>query len=207
MIDPDGQNQTRLSNNAAFEGGPSWSPDGTRIAFQSNLDGDHEIWVMDADGQNRTQLHLQYGGRRIAQLVARRDQDRLLLRSRRPQRGRRGDLRDGRGRAEPDPATTNTAIDVDPAWSPDGTKLAFSTERDGGFEIYVMNADGQNPVRLTNNSLSDFSPSWSPDGTRVAMDRRSPDTFDVWTMNPDGQDQTRLTDNTGVADNDKPAWR
>ena len=207
VMDADGQNQTRLSHNAAYESGPAWSPDGTRIAFHSNLDGGLAIYVMDADGQNRTRLTFNTADDASPSWSP--DGTRIAFMSRRNDPNAGGEeiyVMDADGQNQTR-LTTNTAIDVDPAWSPDGTKLAFSTERDGGFEIYVMDADGQNPVRLTNNSLSDFSPSWSPDGTRIAMDRRSPDTFDVWTMAPDGQDQTRLTDDTGVADNDKPAWR
>ncbi len=58
--------------------------------------------------------------------------------------------------------TNNPADDAFPAWSPDGTKIAFDTNRDGNFEIYVMNADGTNPTRLTDNPARDESPSWSP---------------------------------------------
>jgi WD40 repeat protein len=56
--------------------------------------------------------------------------------------------------------TTHAASDVDPAWSPDGTKIAFGSNGDGNLEIYTMNADGTSPTRLTNNGTSDFSPAW-----------------------------------------------
>jgi Tol biopolymer transport system component len=58
--------------------------------------------------------------------------------------------------------TDNPADDYFPAWSPDGTRIAFVSYRDGNPEIYVMNADGSNPARLTDNPASDYSPSWSP---------------------------------------------
>ena len=48
-----------------------------------------------------------------------------------------------------------------PSWSPDGTRLAFVSDRDGNKEIYVMNADGSHPVRPTRNQASDWGPSWS----------------------------------------------
>ncbi len=57
---------------------------------------------------------------------------------------------------------SDAAIDSDPAWSPDGTKIAFSTSRDGNFEIYVMNADGTGPTRLTNDPANDRFAAWSP---------------------------------------------
>ncbi len=59
-------------------------------------------------------------------------------------------------------AAAQSAEDRFSAWSPDGTKIAFNSDRDGNSEIYVMNADGSNPTRLTNNPDSDSNPSWSP---------------------------------------------
>lgn len=52
--------------------------------------------------------------------------------------------------------------DFGPAWSPDGTRIAFSSNRDGNFEIYLMDADGSNQTRLTNNSATDTNPDWGP---------------------------------------------
>lgn len=49
---------------------------------------------------------------------------------------------------------------MQPAWSPDGTKIVFRTDRDGNDEIYIMNADGSGQTRLTNDTASDFRPSW-----------------------------------------------
>ena len=58
--------------------------------------------------------------------------------------------------------TNNSAWDADPCFSPDGTKIAFGSIRDGNDEIYVMNADGSNQTRITNNPTGDRSPSWGP---------------------------------------------
>jgi len=49
-----------------------------------------------------------------------------------------------------------------PSWSPDGTRIAFQSYRDGNWEIYVMNADGSDPQRLTNNEVKDIEPAWRP---------------------------------------------
>src|SRR5680860_346125 len=58
----------------------------------------------------------------------------------------------------------------DPAWSPDGKKFAFQSNRDGNFEIYVMNTDGTGQVNLSNNPGSyDSDPAWSPDGKMIAF--------------------------------------
>ena len=62
-----------------------------------------------------------------------------------------------------------SADDFSPSWSPDGTKIAFTSHMDDNREIYIMNADGSNQTRLTNEPTGDFYPSWSPDGTRIAF--------------------------------------
>jgi Tol biopolymer transport system component len=58
--------------------------------------------------------------------------------------------------------TNNSAWDASPNWSPDGTRIAFESDRDDNWEIYVMNADGSDQTNLTNNSAYDTSPAWSP---------------------------------------------
>ena len=58
--------------------------------------------------------------------------------------------------------TNNAALDIEPAWSPDGSKIAFATNRDGNFEVYVMKADGTGLVNLTNNPALDGRPVWRP---------------------------------------------
>ena len=60
--------------------------------------------------------------------------------------------------------TDNDAWDDRPTWSPDGSRIAFSSERDGNSEIYVMNADGSDQTRFTNNDRWEGTPSWSPIG-------------------------------------------
>jgi Tol biopolymer transport system component len=63
----------------------------------------------------------------------------------------------------------HSADDYGPEWSPDGSRIAYVTVRDGNPEIYVMGADGSNPQRVTNNDATDTNPTWSPDGTRIAF--------------------------------------
>jgi Tol biopolymer transport system component len=60
---------------------------------------------------------------------------------------------------------------IEPAWSPDGSRLAFVSRRDGTFHVYVMNADGTGIHRLTNTAKDDHNPSWSADGTRIVYSR------------------------------------
>jgi TolB protein len=57
--------------------------------------------------------------------------------------------------------TNNPAIDLDPRWSPDGSRIAFSSDRDGNSEVYMMNADGSGQTRLTDDPAHDDQPAWS----------------------------------------------
>ena len=95
-----------------------------------------------------------------------------------------------------------------PAWSPDGTKIAFTTNRfaGGAFEIMVMNADGSGtPRRLTNNPATDYSPSWSPDGTKIAFTSNRFGNFEIFVINADGSGvPARLT--TNAAADLEPVW-
>jgi Tol biopolymer transport system component/formylglycine-generating enzyme required for sulfatase activity len=88
-----------------------------------------------------------------------------------------------------------------PAWSPDGTKIAFHTGRGGGDEIYVANRDGTNEVNLTNGRGYDYEPTWSPDGLRMAFHNQS----DIWVMNADGSGRINLTDSP-LNNNTEAAW-
>src|SRR5207247_7231113 len=75
-----------------------------------------------------------------------------------------------------------------PAWSPDGTKIAFCSNRDGKDEIYVMNADGSGPTRLTHSAAIDEAPDWSPDGTKIAFESHRAHNHEIYVMNADGSD-------------------
>ena len=67
---------------------------------------------------------------------------------------------DGRGRTA---LTSNSAADLSPAWSPDGTKILFSSDRDGGdYDLYIMDTDGSDVAQITNLSGDEHSPDWQP---------------------------------------------
>jgi Tol biopolymer transport system component len=103
--------------------------------------------------------------------------------------------------------TTSLAYDDQPKWSPDGSKIAFISNRDGNFEIYTMNADGSGQNRLTNNPAADGFPAWSPNGTKIAFvsgDLRNPMTFEIYVMNSDGSNRTRLSNDSLI--DGVPSW-
>jgi hypothetical protein len=90
--------------------------------------------------------------------------------------------------------TANSAIDQFPAWSPEGSKIAFGTNRDGNEEIYVMSAsDGSGQTNLTADPAADRYPAWSSDGAKIAFRSSRAHSFDIFLMNPDGSGVTRLT--------------
>lgn len=89
--------------------------------------------------------------------------------------------------------TNHAATESSPNYSPDGSKIIFSTNRDGNNEIYRMNSDGGSPIRLTNNSASDTSPVYSPDGSSIAFVSNRDGNDEIYKMNADGTNQVRLT--------------
>jgi len=91
--------------------------------------------------------------------------------------------------------TSNPAQDAEPAWSPDGSHIAFTSTRDGTTDIYVMNADGSSPVRLTTGGGMQLS--WSPDGTKIAF----VGVGGLSVINVDGSDLRSLTNNAS-----HPKW-
>ncbi len=96
--------------------------------------------------------------------------------------------------------------ETDPCWSPDGTQIAFVSNRTGNPEIWRMNADGTNPMKLTDDRAEDLEPAWSPDGTRIAFkSNRDHELYEIYTMSAiDGSDVRRITNNE-QSDN-SPSW-
>lgn len=89
---------------------------------------------------------------------------------------------------------TTSPYDYQAVWSPDGTRIAFTSRRDENEEIYVMNADGSDQVNLTNHPAKDCEPGWSPDGTQLVFVSTRDGNAEIYTMNADGGNIQRLTD-------------
>jgi Tol biopolymer transport system component len=110
--------------------------------------------------------------------------------------------------------TNSSGLDIEPDWSPDGKKVTFASnrEKDTGFQIYVMNADGSNQKRVGDVQPGDNShPSWSPDGSQIAFQSKREtnldpqgNNFDIYVMDSDGGDVRQLT--THSADDSEPSW-
>lgn len=160
VMDPNGSNPTRLTNNQIFDGDPVFSPSGARIAFDSFRDVNFDIYLMnavdnDSDGNGDNLKRL----------------------------------------------TKKTATDEEPAFSPSGKKIAFTSDRvDPGVnrDIFVMKAKPEGkknrPKNLTQNAADDAEPSYSPDGAKIVFtSSRDDDDGDIYVMNSDGTGVTRLT--------------
>jgi TolB protein len=232
LMNPEGTDPRRLTNNTSGDGFAALSPDGKRIVFDSNRDrgatdpvNTSDLFLMHSDGSEQTRLtrgssatwspdgksiafhasasYYASGGAvtglpiRTDPGSATSDSDIFVARV--------GALLDGT--AQPTDITNSPdMIDDDPDWSPDGTKIVFTSHPntdDPTFsnqaEIYVINPDGTGLRRLTFNNEEERGPAWSPDGTRIAYACRiggEHATFEICVMNADGSNIQRLTSNT-----------
>lgn len=177
------QNWVRLTDDPAKDMSPAWSPDGTKIAFVSERDGNEEIYVMDADGRNQFNITENPGPDESPSWSA----DGSMIAFYSDRGGTRGtfvvDI-DGKG--------LNMIVRnaFEPAWSPDGEKIAYTRDSD----IEVFNIQDQSQERLTEGSGSKLAPSWSPDGQKIAFWAYNNGPLGIYTVNADGTGQKRLTD-------------
>ncbi|MEO5590469.1 MAG: hypothetical protein ABIS03_12840 [Gemmatimonadaceae bacterium] len=102
------------------------------------------------------------------------------------------------------PVTSPGNHDIDPAWSRDGMRIAFASDRDGNYEIYTVDANGSNLARLTSDGGRDARPAWSPDGNRIAFVTTRDGSPAIYVMNANGDQPVRLTQVAGI--NDAPDW-
>jgi len=89
-------------------------------------------------------------------------------------------------------------------WSPDGQKIAFASNQDGDYEIYIMDIDGNILQKLTDNKADDTHPSWSPDGQKIGFMSNQDGNNEIYLMDSDGKNQERLTNNN--TDDGLPVW-
>lgn len=88
-------------------------------------------------------------------------------------------------------------VKIDPVWSPDGKKVAFTSNQDGKWSIYVIDLNTNEVKQLTDSSASEIAPSWSPDGSRIVFSSDRSGEWEIYTMNADGTEVRQLTVTAG----------
>lgn len=202
VINGDGTSLVQLTHDTGHDGGAAWSPDGSKIAFHTNRDGNFEVYAMNADGTGLVNLTNSSAvdsgpawspdGNKIAFYSNRDGSDGLYVMN-----------ADGSGVSK----LTSGTGGFHPAWSPSGTQIAYGCHIDvANVDVCVINADGTGAARLTTDAAWDYEPAWKPDGTKILfVTGRYPSALQLALMNPDGTSVTALGANTGTGVND-PAW-
>lgn len=209
-IAADGSDERRLTNNDAYDGFPSWSPDGSKILFHSDRNGRDAIYVMNADGSNQRPIADTEAGRyakwspdgaKVA-FFAEHDgvTDIFVVES------------DGGGLRN---LTNSSSTDETPSWTADSRRLAFQSDRkwrtvqgddqDGRvFGIYTMSADGGDVVEVTGTDFNDENPSISPTGDRIVYQSYVGEGLAIVVSNVKSKDRVMLTSPDDV--NASPAF-
>ena len=192
--------QTRVTANGAEDTHPAWSPDASRIAFQSNRTGNWDLFLIETEGSGEAIRLTQHSadderpswspdGRSIAFASDRSGVSEIYLLE-----------LEGGGPAEQLTDLGRNA--TDPDWSPDSRRIVFSSRDETGFiQVYVIDGDGTGLTRLTESVVPSRQPVWSPDGTQIAFTRERA----IWTMNVDGSAQTLVAADPERALDD-PEW-
>ncbi|MGH8644840.1 MAG: TolB family protein [Gammaproteobacteria bacterium] len=203
VMNADGTDPKRLTDNDSYDGHPNWSPDASQIAFESLRDGTHAIYVMQADGSDPTRITHGRGkqalpswspdGKKIAFLSERDGSAEIYV----------VDLMGG-----DESRLTTVGEGGDPVWSPDGQQISFASRRDGNWEIYVMEATGRNARRLTRDKNADRFPSWSSDARRIAFASNRDGDWEIYAIDTEGGLGSNLTRNPAMEDakDARPSW-
>ncbi len=203
LLDMDSRQVRRLTSRNRGVFGLAWGEEGREIIFASNDGGEGRVWRVPASGGEPVAteitaeiLSLCFSPAR--HLLAYEQGFNELNIWRMP--GPRSTVRD----RAPRQLIISTQADLNPDYSPDGTKILFSSRRTGSSEIWMSDSQGQNLVQLTSLAQHSGTPRWSPDGRRIAFDSRPQGDSDIFVMDPRGRSPFRLTDNR--ADDVIPSW-
>ncbi len=203
---------TRLTYDPSVDDSPALSPDGNQVVFLSarNDPNPHfpnlkyEIYLINSDGSNLRRLtyteetedhpawspdgewivfDADYDNDSFFEIYKIRSDGSSLIR-----------------------LTTNQANDQFADWSPDGEKIAFASDRNGGWDLFVMNTDGSDQQSITSETTWELFPAWSPDGNQISFTGLIPNSrnTDVFLIDSNGENLRQLTNYSGFDEN--PAW-
>ncbi len=214
VMDWDGANAQKISSHNSIALSPAWSNKGDKVAYTAfayhtaNKTRNADLFVYEIVTGKRFLTSYRKGMNSGAAFIPG-DQEMLITLS---MDGTADIFRmsaDGRN-LKPLTRGPNRAMNVEPAVSPDGRTIAFSSDRAGRPHIFLMNSDGTNVRRLTFAGKYNSSPAWSPDGKMIAFAGYDSNHFDIFVMNIDGTGLKRLTDarkpNGKPANNESPSW-
>lgn len=194
----DGSGMRRLTQvKNVWDSGPAWSPDGKTIAFarefrDQNGNWQEQIWLMNADGTDQRQIKGLEGG--APEFMA---DGRLLFHSKTDPSQISIANNEGSHVIQ---LTHDDSDNYQPKISPDGSKIAYLSNRDGNQEVYLMNIDGSDQKRLTKNAIQEWGPAWSTDGTKVLFSSQNVHgPYDLYQVNTDGTSIEKVLDNASQA--------
>jgi Tol biopolymer transport system component len=195
-----GGDVTQITHEAMPITDPTWSPDGSMIAFVEVTPYGEALFAANADGSSVTPLFFPPGS--FAGIAWSPDGVTLAM-GYDPGSGIHiwtAHL-DGSRRVQ---VTSGTGSESHPTWSPDGTQLAFARSAGGRSHIFVMKADGSALTQITRGKVSDTSPAWSPDGSMIAFSSNRGGGRHLFVVAPDGTALTQITQDAGA--DAAPSW-
>ncbi|HJQ23482.1 MAG TPA: protein kinase [Blastocatellia bacterium] len=181
----------------------AWTSGGREIVFTSSRGGSiSNLWRIPAAG-GRAERVVGVGQRVFSATVSRQGDTLAYTQSLDDMNIWHLEMPSPGGRAgPPTKMISSTQWEVGPAYSPDGKRIVFASDRTGSWELWVCNSDGSDPLQLTNSFAG--SPRWSPDGRQIAFDARPEDNYDIYVISAEGGSPRRLT--TEPSEDVVPSW-
>ncbi|MGQ9627517.1 MAG: TolB family protein [Anaerolineae bacterium] len=179
---------------------PNWSPDSRILLYFSRSDGDRvpRLWQVGEEGSDERKLRCAEGD--VFGETPEWMPDGRIVYKRCSLKGDCYGIHISNIDGSNLLSLSGEPYDISPAPSPDGSRIAFMSMRDGNWEIYIVNSDGTGLRRLTSNSANDGLPTWSPGGGSIAFVSNRDGPWAIWVMNPDGSNQRKLFDLGGNID-------
>lgn len=200
LMDYDGYNIRKITNDRGLNLSPKWSPDGNGITYTSYRSGSPAIYTLDM-ATGRLWKVIAFPGLNISPAWSPSGNELAFANSQEgPTQLYRVD-REGKALQR---LTVDQSDNLSPSWSPTGAEIAFTSNRGGGPQIYMMNADGTNVRRLTFSGDYNTSPAWSSKGHAIAYTCRVDGRLRICAISPDGSKLAQLTD--GPGEDESPTW-